>query len=148
MQKCLIKTLYILFILSVITGCSFQKNEPSDFETLVNDRFNTNIRSNGIKLFTYQAKIASLNDTNDPMPRQQRTEQTRQGKPSRSERSEEDLTEWTQQIELGLTKTLNMTGYCREGYIELSRLIEADRGEIRGECNEGATQADREKFPS
>ena len=32
--------------------------------------------------------------------------------------------------------------------MELSRLIEVDRGEIRGECNEGATQADRDKFSS
>lgn len=39
-----------------------------------------------------------------------------------------------------------MTGYCREGYFELSRMIESGRGEIRGECKEGATDADRQKF--
>ena len=146
MQKHLIKTLSALFFLSVIAGCTAKKTDPSDFEGKVKDRLKTDIRSNGIKLFTYKAKLASSNDSIDQLPHQQRMEQAKRSKRSRP--YEVDLTDWTQQIELGLSKTLEMTGYCREGYMELSRLIEVDRGEIRGECNEGATQADRNKFPS
>ena len=148
MRKCLIKTLSTLFILSVIAGCAGKKTDPSDFEGKVKDRLKTDIRSNGTKLFTYKAKLASSSDSIDQMPHQQRVEQAKWSKRSRSRPYEVDLTDWTQQIELGLSKTLDMTGYCREGYMELSRHIEADRGEIRGECNEGATQADRDKFSS
>lgn len=65
----------------------------------------------------------------------------------RSYKEKEAILEiWGQQVELGLIKTLEMTGYCREGYFELSRMIESGRGEIRGECKEGATDADRQKF--
>ena len=148
MRKCLINTLSTLFILSVIAGCAGKKTDPSDFEGKVKDRLKTNIRSNGIKLFTYNATLTSSSDSIDPMPHHQRVEQAKRSNRSRSGRFEVDLTDWTQQIELGLSKTLDMTGYCREGYMELSRLIEVDRGEIRGECNEGAPQADRDKFSS
>lgn len=41
-----------------------------------------------------------------------------------------------------------MTGFCREGYFELSRIIEYGRGEIRGECIEGASEADKQAFAS
>ncbi|BAJ01735.1 hypothetical protein [Shewanella violacea] len=141
MQKYLIKTLSSLFILIVFAGCADKKMLPSDFQAKVKDKFHTDIRSNGTKLFTYKAKLASLSDSSNPRPNQQS-----RSLGSRTERYEVDLTDWTLQIELGLSKTLDMTGYCREGYMELSRLIESDRGEIRGECNEGATQADRKKF--
>ncbi|MFT5790606.1 MAG: hypothetical protein ACI8SJ_002735 [Shewanella sp.] len=51
-------------------------------------------------------------------------------------------------MEHGLNQTIEMTGYCREGYIEISRSIQYDRGSIRGECQEGATEKDIAKFDS
>lgn len=95
MQKCLIKTLSTLFILSVIAGCASKKTDPSDFEGKVKDRLHTDIRTNGTKLFTYKAKLATSNDTIDQMPHQQRMEQAMRSKRSRSGRYEVDLTDWT-----------------------------------------------------
>ena len=54
--------------------------------------------------------------------------------------------EFGAQFELGLTRTLEMTRYCRDGYLELFRMVEADRGELKGECNEGANDSDIARF--
>lgn len=43
-----------------------------------------------------------------------------------------------------LTETLAARNYCRTGYIVLSQTS----WKIRGECNETATQADRDAFPN
>lgn len=148
MPKHLIKICISLVLINLLSSCAGTKTDPADFDAKVKDRFKTDIRGNGIKLFTYKAKLAQTDDYASQLPHQQRAEQAKSSKRSRSSRNEVDLSDWTEQIELGLTKTLDMTGYCREGYIELSRIIEVGRGEIRGECNEGATDEDREKFSS
>lgn len=148
MPKHLIKICTTLVLINLLAACAGTKTDPADFDAKVKDRFKTDIRGNGIKLFTYKAKLAPTDNYASQLPHQQRAEQAKSAKRSRSRRNEVDLSDWTEQIELGLTKTLDMTGYCREGYMELSRIIEVGRGEIRGECNEGATDEDREKFSS
>ena len=40
------------------------------------------------------------------------------------------------------------TGYCREGYLELDFRLSAALQWVRGECREGATDADIERFGS
>ncbi|WP_076415392.1 hypothetical protein [Shewanella sp. UCD-KL12] len=142
------KTLYVTAFLIAISGCAASKKEVADFDVKVKDKFKTDIRTNGIKLFTYQAKLAAPDDIKTQLPHQERISQVNRSRRANSKRYEVDLSDWTAQIELGLNKTLDMTGYCREGYLELSRIIEVGRGEIRGECNEGATDEDRSKFSS
>lgn len=41
---------------------------------------------------------------------------------------------------------LEASGYCREGYIELSRSYWPGEFRIRGECRDLASEADRERF--
>ena len=41
---------------------------------------------------------------------------------------------------------LDITGYCREGYSELESYFSRRASQIRGECNEDATEEDRVKF--
>ncbi|WP_246028588.1 hypothetical protein [Shewanella atlantica] len=135
----------------IASGCASHKPDTDDFKNRVKDRFKTDIRSNGIKLFTYNAKLEMPDDNNTELAHRERINQLK--KQSRSKNSKRsiytpDLSDWTEQIELGLSKTLDMTGYCREGFMELSRMIEVGRAEIRGECNEGATDEDRAKFSS
>ncbi|MCH1931653.1 hypothetical protein L9G16_15840 [Shewanella sp. A25] len=148
-----------------LIACSSAPIEPQDFAGKLKDKFTTDIRADGLKLFTYQASIVEQRglrgepDGDQDMSRQgSRPESgTRQGpmrQHSQGGREQgrngmnktEDLELWGQQVELGLTKTLEMTGYCRDGYFELSRYIESGRGEIRGECKDGATDADKQKF--
>ena len=45
-----------------------------------------------------------------------------------------------------LESKLKKTGYCQDGYIELDSSFERGRLEIRGECEEAATEEDRIKF--
>jgi len=135
----------------IASGCASHTPDADDFKNRVKDRFKTDIRSNGIKLFTYNAKLEMPDDNNTELAHRERINQLK--KQSRSKNSKRsiytpDLSDWTEQIELGLSKTLDMTGYCREGFMELSRMIEVGRAEIRGECNEGATDEDRAKFSS
>lgn len=151
MLKNIIKIISVLIVLSTISACASHKTDPDDFKNRVKDRFKTDIRSNGIKLFTYKAKLDTPDNSSSELPHQERIKQVK--KQSRSKNTQRsiyapDLSDWTEQIELGLSKTLDMTGYCREGFMELSRIIEVGRAEIRGECNEGATDEDREKFSS
>jgi len=147
----MIRIVPILMAFIIASGCASHTPDADDFKNRVKDRFKTDIRSNGIKLFTYNAKLEMPDDNNTELAHRERINQLK--KQSRSKNSKRsiytpDLSDWTEQIELGLSKTLDMTGYCREGFMELSRMIEVGRAEIRGECNEGATDEDRAKFSS
>ena len=141
-----IKNIILLFLLFCLTACAGSKPEVDDFEIKVEDKFQTSIKGDGIKLFTYKVKYAQLPTLEQP--HMARVKEFERKKRSGNKRDTVDLSQWTQQIELGLDKTINMTGYCRDGYIELSRIIELGRGEIRGECNDGASEEDIKKFTS
>lgn len=136
-----------------LIACSSAPIDPTELAGKLKDRLTTDIKADGLKLFIYQANLideASIRDnTERPFPHEDRMRQKSQDPQElrRSYKEKEAILEiWGQQVELGLIKTLEMTGYCREGYFELSRMIESGRGEIRGECKEGATDADRQKF--
>jgi hypothetical protein len=45
-----------------------------------------------------------------------------------------------------LEAELKKTGYCREGYMELDRMMEPGQMFIKGECVEAATDHDRDEF--
>lgn len=132
----------ILLSLTLITACSSKKTDPNDFDLRVKDTFSTKIEGDGIKIFIYKAQLAALDNANILLPPSNGIQQ------SSEHDKQPNLNDWTQQIELGLSKTLTMTGFCREGFMELSRIIEIGMAEIRGECNEGATERDKSKFSS
>ncbi|MCL1143074.1 hypothetical protein [Shewanella gaetbuli] len=147
----MLKRLLIISLLFGLAGCSAKKIDPMEFAGQFKDQFKTQIKGDGIKLFVYKAKLATASDRNidDAMPHQQRINRRKQDARSyqREMQQREDFLEvWKQQVQIGLDKTIAMTGYCQQGYIELSRYIEYERGEIRGECNEGATEDDIKKF--
>jgi hypothetical protein len=144
-----IKRIILPFIIFGLTACAASKPQVEDFDIKVEDKFQTSIKGDGIKLFTYKVKYAELPTLEQPhMARVRELEKMKRAGGKKRPMPSIDLSDWTQQIELGLDKTINMTGYCRDGYIELSRIIEVGRGEIRGECNDGATDADIKKFAS
>ena len=142
-------TLFISLLL--LSACSSAPIEPEAYAGKFKDRFTTSIKGEGIKLFTYQAKVATATDRGieDPLPHQQRVNRRRQDARSyaiEQERRQDQLDLWGRQVELGLQKTIDMTGYCRDGFIVLNKSISEGRGEVRGECNDGATAEDIEKF--
>ncbi|MEZ9198618.1 hypothetical protein [Shewanella sp. 10N.286.54.B9] len=135
-----------LLLILLLSACSGTPElEPEEFAGQLSDSFRTDIKSNGLKLFTYRAKLVIDSNAQQALPHEQRAKQKKR---SRKRYQGPDLTAWTQKIEHGLSQTIEMTGYCREGYIEISRSIQYDRGSIRGECNEGATELDIAKFDS
>ncbi|MCC4832443.1 MULTISPECIES: hypothetical protein [Shewanella] len=141
--------LFVGFLL--LSACSSAPIEPEAFAGQFKDRFSTSIKGEGIKLFTYQAKVATATDRGieDPLPHQQRVNRRRQDARSyaiEQERRQEQLELWSRQVDLGLQKTIDMTGYCKDGYIVLNRSVSEGRGEVRGECNDGATEEDIKKF--
>jgi hypothetical protein len=47
-----------------------------------------------------------------------------------------------------LEKKLKASGFCREGWMEQERHYPPPNASIRGECNETATDKDRQNFPN
>ncbi|MBV7316596.1 hypothetical protein KU855_13160 [Shewanella sp. NIFS-20-20] len=127
--------------LVVISGCQLSPSISEAYAGKLRDNLVTRIGQDGTKLFTYSLRLT------DPVIGDENRRPTSRKEALRMERESRDLRDLiAEQTELGLEKTLEMSGYCRQGYIELSRLIASDRGEIRGECNEAATAEDRQKF--
>jgi hypothetical protein len=143
-------TALLLFCVT-LGACSSGKTLDRDrYAGKLKDKLTTVIKGDGIKLFTYSAHLALPVKSGRIDTLEEEYELPRDASPNERrlayERINAELDKWAEQIELGLEKTLKMTGFCREGYMELSRIIERGRGEIRGECNEGASEADKQKF--
>jgi hypothetical protein len=47
-----------------------------------------------------------------------------------------------------LEKKILASGFCREGWMEQERIYQPPNASIRGECNETATDKDRQNFPA
>ncbi|MGI2261237.1 hypothetical protein [Shewanella sp. GXUN23E] len=131
--------LTLLLTGTLLVGCSTSPS-PEKYAGKIRDQLTTDIKDNSLKLFTYRATLAlpPALSTARPQNRQEAIKIARQTEDAREE--------FEQQFELGLARTLEMTGYCREGYLELFRIVEADRGELKGECNEGASAEDIKRF--
>ncbi|MCK8046015.1 hypothetical protein MSG37_14095 [Shewanella sp. 1CM18E] len=140
-----ISTVGFIFLLS---GCSSKPEvNPEEFAGLVTDSFRTDIKSNGLKLFTYRAFLKTKKSQSTVLPHEERSNSKKRAS-SKKRYQGPDLSGWTAQIEHGLQQTIKMNGYCRDGYIELYRSIQYDSGTIRGECNDGADESDLSKFDS
>ena len=48
----------------------------------------------------------------------------------------------------GLLATLEDTGFCRNGYTPLDKQVRRNAISVQGQCQEKATDVDREKFPN
>ena len=139
---------FIVAASTLLSACSSQPEiNPEDFVGQVSDSFRTDIKSNGLKLFTYRAILTLETPQTQVLPHEVRSNQKKRSRSNRRYQGP-DLSVWTAQIEHGLQQTIKMNGYCRDGYIELYRSIQTDRGTIRGECNDGANATDLAKFNS
>ncbi len=140
---------FIAFIAIAVSiglfGCSSTKSAEEQTETLrgrVKDSFITEIKNNGLKLFTYKAwKVGAKNSLSHPLSHEVRIsdrKKTRRQLIREYEASKKIEKEWEQAVELGLKRTLKQSGYCKHGYYELNRTVLHEQVEIRGECKEGA----------
>ncbi len=135
----------VIAIVVLLSNCS-SKNviNDSDYAGQIKDSFTTEIKSGGLKLFTYTiSKIGASPLINEPLPHEKRISQKSK---SRSELKREYLAkrqkseQWEDVAAHGLYETLKRNQYCRDGYIELRRTILSRKIEIFGECKEGALE--------
>ncbi|PJG58231.1 hypothetical protein [Aeromonas cavernicola] len=114
----------LLLIVPMLVACSSLSGTSDDGPVPL---FLTHINEEGSKRFTLEA------DPNDTLSRGLSANQQQRLQEQREARQETLL-----------TRTLAIKQYCREGYIVLSQ----SSWKVRGECNETATSADRDRFPN
>lgn len=96
--------------------------------------FHTHISDDGSKRFTFEAAPLDVLPT-----------RLQEGDDNRLSRRDKSLLERREALQdEQLTQMLATRKYCRSGYIVLSQTS----WKIRGECNESASQADRDAFPN
>ncbi|MCF1430522.1 MAG: hypothetical protein LPD71_12825 [Shewanella sp.] len=131
--------LMLLLTGTLLVACGASPS-PEKYAGKIRDQLTIDIKDNSLKLFTYRATLALPPTLSRARP------QSQQEAIKIAKQMQDAREEFEAQFELGLARTLEMTGYCRKGYLELFRMVEADRGELRGECNEGATPEDVRRF--
>ncbi|MCC2606830.1 hypothetical protein [Planctobacterium marinum] len=116
---------------------------PQRAKSITNESFLTDIKENGAKLFVYianfrgQAPAVHRGGNNNPAPPVSMSQL----------RSEMALRQEEMAIE-ALEYKLLTSGYCRDGYFILGNYNQFGSVEIRGECQESATDSDKRLFGS
>ncbi|GAA5525018.1 hypothetical protein Maes01_01578 [Microbulbifer aestuariivivens] len=95
------------------------------------ETFHTEVAANGAKRFTY-----SLETRRADVPRPvTRGDSSREGVQRPRGAKVDELA-----FNRSLNRKLTETGFCRDGYFELERILFAGGGEVRGECRDGASR--------
>ena len=113
--------------------CCYRRSPPAP-DCRGQPLFHTHISDDGSKRFTFEAAPLDVLPT-----------RLQEGDDNRLSRRDKSLLERREALQdEQLTQMLATRKYCRSGYIVLSQTS----WKIRGECNESATQADRDAFPN
>lgn len=139
LNRCLLLTVVVMMLSACASG-------PGRSRNITNESFFTDIKDNDAKLFVYIAnfKSAPIIQTR-PAPGSNAAPVSRQGMSNL--RSEVALKQEEEAIE-ALEYKLLTSGYCRQGYFILGNYNQFGSVEIRGECQESATDTDRKLFQS
>ncbi|MBU2886308.1 hypothetical protein KO507_11085 [Gilvimarinus agarilyticus] len=134
-------------------GCS---SGPERKAPVLEQRLHTSITENGSKMFMFQMVRASGGDSSRAGGR---PSGGRSGGPpgggggrggdrgdKRGDKGAEESGKMLAEAHEALLVQLEQTGFCREGYMTLEESAKRGQLAIRGECNEAATEADRETF--
>lgn len=118
----------------LLAGCASGPKAPNPG---LKESFHTEVSANGSKRFTYSLEMAapmirgpyteSPNMRSGSMVRQQ--EMARAGRGSRAQERDFDH---------ALKLKLQETGFCRDGYFVIDRVVSRLGGEVRGECRDAA----------
>ncbi|MBY6190528.1 hypothetical protein KUV22_08885 [Microbulbifer agarilyticus] len=128
MKQAIVTGAALLLMTQLLGGCA---SEPAAPNPGIKESFHTEISANGSKRFTYVLEVAA------PALRgpytQSASERARMGKQyegfGRPRRVNFDH---------ALQLKLQETGFCRDGYFVIDRVVSPQGGELRGECREGA----------
>lgn len=124
----------IIFSVFVFAGCASEPQAPNPG---LKESFHTEITANGSKRFTYSLEIAapqlrgpfteSPNSRNGMM----RNQEMMGGQPRRRR---------TADFDYAMNLKLKETGFCRDGYFVIDRVVSQLGGEVRGECRDAAVR--------
>lgn len=132
----MIKALHAFILIAAIfslTACQSTK----DYEA-VGQSFRSRISSSGLKHFELRIR-ASRQDYESQAPRQQ---------PANSPRRSVNRFDKVQRLLKNSAEyTIEQNQYCREGFWILDQDVDLRGFYLRGECNEQATESDRETYP-
>ena len=141
---------YFLVLLLSLTACASNQWESSEVE----EGFVTDIKTSGLKIFNYSLTRAT--------PQASGRSANNKGSGKHAGRGgmggkgggyggmgggkSADESSMKPYFNDMLESKLKKSGYCREGYIELDSYFGRGQLQMRGECEEGATEEDRIKF--
>ncbi|MFV8781661.1 hypothetical protein ACNKU7_04485 [Microbulbifer sp. SA54] len=115
-----------------LAGCASEPRAPNPG---LKESFHTEISANGSKRFTYSLEIAAPQlrgpFTERPNPRSGmlRDQEMMAGQPRRQRSADFDY---------AMNLKLKETGFCRDGYFVIDRVVSQLGGEVRGECRDAA----------
>ncbi|WP_346839102.1 hypothetical protein [Microbulbifer sp. SAOS-129_SWC] len=99
------------------------------------ESFDTEIAANGAKRFTFSLEMQRRDI---PAPYTERDRNRARMGSSADMAGHPGGRQPGLQFDRALKEKLIETGFCRDGYFELERTVSRFRGEVRGECREGA----------
>lgn len=129
-----------------LLACSSQSTQKPKLSEV----FNTDIKSSGLKQFTYTVVDLSSNRASVAAHRQKEldrgTKSLDQTRKKRNLKTVQDRKR--KEIVPLLEAKIVETGFCQGGYRMTNSYFRQNRSEIKGECNDTATKQDRIKFQS
>jgi hypothetical protein len=130
MTRIILGLLMVLPVLACSSGPAWQA--PPARESLVPE-----IQDDGTKFFVFQRDYLRAEREPGFQPA---------GMPGTRERTATGIRIGEFEVEERLSAIMLSTGYCRNGFFELYREQTFQSFSVRGECREGATDADRAQF--
>ena len=152
----IIKTISIASLTLVLGACAGGHQRPPRDMPPASDQFSTKITAGGLKIFHYTVSSRGPGGRGgyagqqgggpDEMPGGSNGGSMPGQMPD--QRSGPAINGDKTGIQQMLLAKLSQTGYCRDGYIEISSSVSRGYSFIRGECREVASEEDRYQFQS
>lgn len=153
------KPIYVIPLISILAlaGCAHQQPQPPKTQ----EYFSTLIKPDGTKQFSYTLTMEMPEQDSDGRPHGGRGghgghgdgpsgDHKGGGHKNGDHRPKDDLIDdqFAHAFDDALNSKLNTTGFCRTGFHQLGSQSRRGAILIKGECNETASDADRENFPN
>ena len=145
------KPIYLIPFISILAlaGCAHQQPQPPKTQ----EYFSTLIKPDGTKQFSYSLTMEMPEQDSGGPPHGGRgghDDHKGGGHKNGNHRPKNDQMDdqFSHAFDDALNSKLNTTGFCRTDFHQLDSQSRRGAILIKGECNETASDADREKFPN
>lgn len=139
LRRTLCSLFMLLCLFVILPGCSSQGRAYTKSE--MNETLETEILPNTSKMFIYRLKWPA-----DAIPNPIRIERGYVSPNPRTEGGVEINRRTAERLQENAAYVVQKMGYCRSGFIELDRSMSRYHLWLKGECKEGATEEDKDRF--